>query len=180
MGHRRDRVARMVAARTAAARARLWWLSCTLAACHATAQPIVVVPTPPLRPAPIFEPSTGRTVVTETSIEILEGISFVGNTAQVAPEATRILDAIAESLAGNSNILLVEVRGHSDWAERDRVRRAELSIERAEAVIAELVHRGIAPARLQPYGASDSELISTIDPVANRRVDLVILARASD
>ena len=178
MGHRQDRVARWLARRSPA---RLWWLA-TLAACHAAAvpAPIVVPPVAPLRPVAVFEPRTGRTVITDTSMEILDPIAFVGNTAELTPGSSKILDSLAEILSGHTNILLVEVRGHSDWEEPDRQKRAELSIQRAETVVAALVSRGVDPARLQPYGASDSQLISTTDAAANRRVEIYILQRASD
>jgi len=150
-----------------------------LGACHATPAPVVVAPVAALRPAPVFVPPDHhrRIVVTSTDIEILDTITFVGNTAQLAPASDKILDAIARTMAGNPSILLMQVRGHSDWQEPDRAVRAELAIQRAEAVVDELVARGVARARLEAYGASDDELLSTTDPVANRRIELFILDR---
>jgi outer membrane protein OmpA-like peptidoglycan-associated protein len=152
-----------------------------VAACTRGIGPVVVAPVVPLKPAPVFQPEKrGRVVVTDTDIEILDTISFVGNTAQIAPASTRILDAIAQTMVGNPTILLMEIRGHSDWEEPDRVLRAQLSIQRAEAVVAELVARGVSAARLQAYGASDSEPLSMTDPIKNRRIELLILERDSD
>ena len=143
--------------------------------------PYKVVSPAPLAPSPRFDPPrSARTVVTETSIEIYDTITFVGNTAVIAPTSVNMIDAIARTLRGNPSIVLLQVRGHSDWEEPDRVRRAELSIERAGNVVGELIARGVDPARLEPYGASDSEPISQTDPVVNRRIDLLILQRATD
>jgi outer membrane protein OmpA-like peptidoglycan-associated protein len=88
-----------------------------------------------------------------------------------------MLDSVASMMKINDNITLLEVRGHSDWEEPDRVKRAELSVQRAENVVAALVARGVAPERLIAYGASDSEPLSTTDPVVNRRIELRILQR---
>lgn len=140
----------------------------------------VVSPVVDLAPAPVFEPPRERRVITESSIEIYETIRFVGNTAEIAAGSFEMLDAVATTLRGNPSIKLLEVRGHSDWEEPDRVKRAELSVQRAENVIAALVSRGVEPWRLVPYGASDSELLSTTDAAINRRIELVILERTSD
>ncbi len=117
-------------------------------------------------------PNRRRIVVSDTDIDILDPISFVANTSELAPASTPILDAVAHTLHGNPSITLLEVRGHSDWSEPDPRHRAELSIRRAEAVVAALVDRGIAPARLSAYGASDDELASRTDSSKNRGVDL--------
>lgn len=149
-----------------------------LAACAPT--PIKVVTPADLPPAPVFEPRVQRRVVTETSIEIYETIQFVGNTAIIAEASLPMLDTVAAMMRVNTSITLLEIRGHSDWEEPDRVRRAELSIERAEHVVAALIARGVEPGRLTAYGASDSEPLSTVDPVLNRRIELRILQRDSD
>lgn len=149
-----------------------------LAACAPT--PIKVVTPADLKPAPVFEPAPPRQVVTETSIEIYETIQFVGNTSEIADASIPMLDTVAAMMRTNPSITLLEIRGHSDWEEPDRVRRAELSIERAEHVVEALIARGVEPGRLTAYGASDSEPVSTVDPVLNRRIELRILQRESD
>lgn len=151
-----------------------------LVASCAARGPIKVEPVVALAPSPVFDPPRARRVVTHTSIEIYETIRFEGNTAQIAPASFKMIEAIAETLHGNPSITLLQVRGHSDWEEPDRVRRAELSVMRAENVVTELIRRGVDPARLQAYGASDTDPISQTDPLLNRRIELVILQRASD
>ncbi len=146
--------------------------------------PIKVATPADLPVAPVFDPPHDppreRRVVTETSIEIYETILFVGNTAEIAEASAPILDAISRTMQGNPNITLMEIRGHSDWEEPDRVKRAELSIQRAENVVTALISRGVDPARLTSYGASDGELLSSSDPAVNRRIELRILQRGPD
>ena len=145
-----------------------------------TPTPVRVVTPADLPAAPIFDPPSERRVVTDTSIEIYETIVFVGNTAEIAEASTPMLDAIARTMQGNPRITLMEIRGHSDWEEPDRLKRAELSILRAEQVVTALVARGVEAWRLTSYGASDSEPLSSSDPVVNRRIELRILQRDSD
>ncbi|HEY5938111.1 MAG TPA: OmpA family protein [Kofleriaceae bacterium] len=156
------------------------WLVVTLVACGSAP------PRPPEPPAittvitvapdaPPPEPR-GRTVVTETSIELLDPIGFVGNTAEVDPSSERIIAAIAETLNGNPSILLVQVRGHSDSTGHPAV-RAELAGRRAQAVLEQLVAQGVAPDRLEVYGASDSERLYPVADPRNHRVELLVLER---
>ncbi len=150
-----------------------------VAAC-AHSSPLKVVPVVDLAPSPVFVPDRGRIVVTDTSIEILDTITFDSHSAVLTPASLPMLDAIAGTLDGNPSILLVEIRGHSDWEERDPQHRAELSVQRAEAVATALVARGVNSARLTTYGASDDEPLSQTDPAVNRRIGVLILERAND
>jgi outer membrane protein OmpA-like peptidoglycan-associated protein len=125
------------------------------------------------------EEAPKRMVVVETEIEILDGITFDSDTAAIAASSQRILEAIARTLDNNPSIALLQVRGHSD-AQLHPVTRAELARSRADAVVARLVELGVAPGRLEAYGASDSEPIAApLDP-ANTRIELIILERDSD
>ena len=74
----------------------------------------------------------GRVVVTETSIEILHDVSFVGDT--ISTRALRTLDAVAATLDGNPSITLIEVQASS--------------LVRAQACVDYLIGQGIAPERL--------------------------------
>jgi outer membrane protein OmpA-like peptidoglycan-associated protein len=117
-----------------------------------------------------------RVVVTSTDIEILDPVSFVDNTAELTPSSDRIIDSVARTLTDNPSILVLEVRGHSDSLLHP-IERAELARQRAEAVAARIVARGIDPARVTTYGASDSELRYPPDDARNRRVEFMIVAR---
>jgi len=117
-----------------------------------------------------------RIVATSSSIEILEPIAFVDNTAEPTPGSYRMIDAVARSLLDNPSILLLEVRGHSDSLLHP-ADRADLARKRAEVVAAALVSHGVDPSRVTTYGASDSELIYPADDARNRRVEFLIVAR---
>lgn len=119
---------------------------------------------------------TRRIVTTSTSIEILEPVGFVDNTAQPTPASYRTIAAVARTLLDNPSILLLEVRGHSDSLLHP-AERAELARRRAEVVAEHLVAEGVDAARLTTYGASDDELLFPSDDPRNRRVDFVILER---
>jgi len=152
-------------------------ISLMLLGCGSAPRGPVSAPTPVEVAKPVVDaPRRERQVISEASIEILDQITFVDNTAELTKESTPILEALARTLNGNPSIVLVEVRGHSDSRE-DRVTRAELSVKRAEAVVAFLVAQQVEPARLTAYGASDSEPLSTTNDELNRRVELVILDR---
>jgi outer membrane protein OmpA-like peptidoglycan-associated protein len=152
-----------------------------VAACSRGPAIRAVEPVVPLPPSPVFAPeqNRGRVVVTSTDIEILDTITFVGNTAQLAPTSSKILDAVAATMHGNPSILLMEVRGHVGTDEHSDPRvRAELSIRRAEAVVAELITRGVAATRLDAYGASDSEPLSASH--GSGRIEFLIVDRDRD
>ena len=74
----------------------------------------------------------GRVIVTDTQIEILHDVSFVGDT--ISTRSLRTLDALAATLEGNPAIRLVEVQASSPT--------------RAQACVDYLIGRGVAPNRL--------------------------------
>lgn len=95
-----------------------------------------------------------RKVVTETSIEIMGPIEFVGASAQLHPgkSTTRMLDAIASTFLGNPSITKVEIRAYGADATSQR---GVLGTRRARAIAAALVARGVDVKRLvvRGYGA---------------------------
>ena len=88
---------------------------------------IAVVIAVATKPAP-----RGRVVVTETTIEILHEVSFVGDT--ISTRALRTLDAVAGTLEGNPSITLIEVQAST--------------LPRAQACVDYLIGQGIEPDRL--------------------------------
>jgi OOP family OmpA-OmpF porin len=102
-------------------------------------------------------------------------INFDLDKATLRPDAAPVIDEIAKLLAGDSALKL-SIDGHTDstgTAERNR----ELSRQRAEAVQAALVGKGVAADRLaaQGYGP-DKPLVPETDEASrakNRRVELV-------
>src|SRR5258708_1900544 len=83
---------------------------------HAT--PVVELAVHKPAPAPEPEPEAPwwvepvfphRTVVTSTSITILDRIAFIKTSAMLDPVSYPLLDAVAESFVGNTSIRLVDV-----------------------------------------------------------------------
>jgi outer membrane protein OmpA-like peptidoglycan-associated protein len=102
-------------------------------------------PRAPDRPA-----TPPRKVVTETKVEVLDPIRFVGQSAAIDPVSIPILDAIAATLAGNPTIELVEVRAYG--ADAIEQFQAKVGVARAQAIVDQLVARGVAPSRLIAAG----------------------------
>ena len=96
----------------------------------------------------------GRRVVTDTKIEILEPVRFVGTTATIAGTSTRMLDAIAETLKGNPSIRVMEVIAYGSDVPTDQV---VLGTKRAKAVVEALVRRGVAAKRLRFSGEARAD-----------------------
>ena len=114
---------------------------------------------------------------------ITNELVFAGNSADLEPQGTRILDAIAAPLLKIDN--QVQVDGHTNQANVSTAPYPsgwELSSARASAVVRYLIeaHR-MSPARLSAVGFSDQRpLIPPSDPrsiVRNRRVDVVVLSK---
>jgi hypothetical protein len=115
---------------------------------------------PSTEPAPAASP---RMIITDTRVEILDPIRFAGSAAQIADDSAPTLDAVANTLKGNPSILVVEIDAYA--APRD------LAQQRAEAVVAALVARGIAPGRLRAAGVLGT-------PGQPPKLEIVILTRA--
>lgn len=106
----------------------------------------------------------------------LKGVNFEFNSATLTPNAERILDEVAASLAANPEIK-AEVGGHTDWlGSADYNER--LSQARADSVKAYLVENGVSADNLSSKGYGESTPLAdneTEDGRArNRRVELSI------
>ena len=117
-------------------------------------------------------PDRGRVVVTSNHIEILERIRFAPGSAALAAGAAAILDATADMLRHNPDIIRVIIEGHAAAGELDPL---SLSARRAAAVRAALIERGVEQVlELEASGAS-RPLGSA--PERNRRVEFLIASR---
>jgi outer membrane protein OmpA-like peptidoglycan-associated protein len=89
-------------------------------------------------------------VVTETHVEILDPIRFLSGSVTLDPRSTPILDAIASTLTGNPSIKLVAV--HAYGADALTQFQARIGADRAQAIVDQLVARGVARTRLVAQG----------------------------
>lgn len=103
------------------------------------------------------------------------GIHFDTGKADIKPDSAAALDEIVKMLQENAS-LKVYVVGHTDNVGAVAA-NVELSKQRAASVVAALTRKGIAAARMQPYGAGPYAPVLTNDTeegrALNRRVDFV-------
>ena len=95
----------------------------------------------------------GRVVVVDTTVEILDSIRFVGTTAQMTPQAQKMLDAVAATMDGNPSLKKIEVVGFGNDLAKPIGDKLGLGSRRAKAIVDELVRRGVSPLRLQWSGS---------------------------
>lgn len=121
-------------------------------------------------------PTRERVVVTESETTILDVVEFDEGTATLRPTSQPILDAVAATLLGNPSIRLVEVQSHTSRI-GDHTANLALSMQRAEVVMAYLVHAGVESSRLVAQGYGDTQPIDPAIPAKNERVSFLILMR---
>jgi len=107
-------------------------------------------------------------------IVTLRGVTFAPWKAELTPIATGVLDDVARQLIG-APTLKVEVAGHTDSG-GNRSRNITLSLQRAEAVRAYLVMKGVPAERIIARGYGPDQPIASNAELAgramNRRVEL--------
>ncbi len=118
--------------------------------------------------------------LTATEIKIIEQVQFEIDKAIIRPESDPLLDNVADILKKHPELEQVEVQGHTSSTGTPEWNMG-LSRRRAKAVMAALVKRGIAPARLVSKGYGLEKPIATNDThegrALNRRVQFVILKK---
>jgi outer membrane protein OmpA-like peptidoglycan-associated protein len=137
-----------------------------VAACHAAPRPQQPVlsqhtETPRATPnehveieSPDWVPHTrrGRTVVTSTSITLLDDLRFKPGSAIIEKKTLPILDAFAQTMVGNPSLQLVAVRVFAaDVAPQWQQIVADL---RARTVVDYVVAQGVSRSRLRPQGVA--------------------------
>jgi len=122
-----------------------------------------------------------RVRVTQFQIEILDKVFFDYNKATIQPVSFTLLDEVATVLTQHPQLTKVRVEGHTDF-HGDDAYNEKLSQERADAVQAYLVARGIAAGRLEGKGWGEQRPLipgpagKTNDGRAkNRRVEFHII-----
>jgi outer membrane protein OmpA-like peptidoglycan-associated protein/cytochrome c553 len=118
---------------------------------------IAKAPTAEAAPPPPPQP-LAKVVVTEEQIVALEPIRFAYASAVISSDAQPILDQVARVMAERPSVRL-RVEGHTDSKGSDAYNRP-LSEERARAVVAALVQKGVDGKRLRAVGFGSSRPIA--------------------
>jgi OmpA-OmpF porin, OOP family len=96
-------------------------------------------------------PDSGSVVIQDNNIVILEKIKFRTDSAEILPGSSRLLDAIATTLAHHPEFLLLEIAGHADERASDAY-NLKLTQDRVNSVMRALIARGIGQERLRSRG----------------------------
>jgi outer membrane protein OmpA-like peptidoglycan-associated protein len=116
-------------------------------------------------------PTARRTVVTSTSVEIIEPLVFAPGSDRLPAGSDRMLGAIASTMDGNPSLRVVAIEAEVSPAEgRDAHARTALGLRRAAAVRARLIALGVAPARLVARAGTGPRAV----------IELVIVDRSGD
>jgi uncharacterized protein (TIGR03382 family) len=129
----------------------------------------------PLRPAP----AQSQVALTSERIEVKQTIQFAFNEATLLPESHGVLDEVVDVLLRHPKIQL-RIEGHTD-DRGDPAYNLQLSRERARAVLAYLVDKGVKPERLasEGFGASRPVVKGKTEKAraVNRRVQFEIVSQ---
>jgi OmpA-OmpF porin, OOP family len=123
-----------------------------------------------------------RRVKGSNEIEVLRRIEFEFDKSTILPESYPILDEVVSLLNASPNIKKVRIDGHTDHQGTAEYNQ-KLSEDRANAVMAYLVQKGIAEGRLTAKGFGLTKPRATNDTDAgrqkNRRVEFHILEQSA-
>ena len=89
-----------------------------------------------------------RVSVGDLAVALSETVQFETGSSRLLPLSWGLLDEVARTLRATPQLVQLAVEGHTDSTGSDEVNRV-LSLERAEAVRAYLIARGVAPSRLR-------------------------------
>src|SRR5258708_4872902 len=124
-----------------------------------------------------LDPSDDVPVIKVGERIILEGVNFETAKTTLLPGAMKILDQVAASLQGYPNAE-VAIHGHTDNVGGAKYNQ-KLSLERAEAVKAYLVTKGITASRIATKGFGFTKPVadnsSPEGRAKNRRIEFVRL-----
>jgi outer membrane protein OmpA-like peptidoglycan-associated protein len=105
---------------------------------------------------------------------IIHGIQFEFDSAELRPDSEPVLARLFEGLSGDTSAK-VAIEGHTSSEGKDPY-NLDLSQRRADAVVADLVRRGLARERLVAVGRGEAAPIASNDDEAgrsmNRRVEI--------
>jgi outer membrane protein OmpA-like peptidoglycan-associated protein len=104
---------------------------------------------------------------------IVHGITFAFDSAEIRPDSAGVLDELFRGLQSESGSILIE--GHTSSEGTDEYNQG-LSERRAQAVVADLVRRGLTKNRLAAAGIGERQPIASNNDESgrslNRRVEV--------
>ena len=117
------------------------------------------------------------TPIKKGEVFIVKNLHFATNKTRILSRSEEALNDLYMYLARNSQVR-IKIIGHTDNVGKDAANQ-KLSDGRANAVMQDLIERGIAPERLQAEGRGETQPIDTNDTEEgrqnNRRVEIEIL-----
>ena len=123
-------------------------------------------------------PDKGKVIIEGNDIVILDKVQFETGSAKILPGSFAILDAVAATLKGHPEFLVLEVAGHADERSSDDY-NLNLTRLRAASVMDALRTRGIGSGRLVSQGYGEyCPLDTASNPAAwekNRRVEFKVV-----
>ena len=130
-------------------------------------------PAPEVVVTPIPEPDVALAIIDGDQIVISEPIQFEFATSNILPESAPVLEAVAEVMNTNAQLVHVVIEGHAS-EEGSYAYNYELSVDRARSIWEALVDRGVHPERISYRGMgevrpTDAEL------APNRRAEFHIV-----
>jgi outer membrane protein OmpA-like peptidoglycan-associated protein len=118
-------------------------------------------------------------VITKDQLKILDQVHFATGTAKLTRASNPLLDNIARVMLAHLEIWKVKVEGYTDNVGKAE-KNQKLSEDRAKAVVAYLVKKGVAPERLEAIGHGQDSPIgdnkTSKGRAANRRVEFNIVS----
>ena len=119
--------------------------------------------------------ASAQAVIDQINAQIT-GLPFVVGKSELAPASSAPLDSVVAILKQNAT-LKAEVRGFTD-DQGDAIKNEQLSLARAQAVVAYLTGKGIVAGRLEARGLGEANAIADNTTEAgrakNRRVEFAL------
>ena len=117
-------------------------------------------------------PDSGTGVPRER-VELSDTILFEAGKAKLSKEALAVISRIADRLVANPQVRRVRIEGH---AERNEPRTTAIAQQRADAVRALLIERGVDAGRLQAVGyGSTRPATAGASRAQSRRVEFIVI-----
>jgi outer membrane protein OmpA-like peptidoglycan-associated protein len=127
-----------------------------------------------------IELEAAKVEVTKVEMVILEKILFEVGSSGVNEASLGLLQEVANNIVNHGEIEQIEVHGHTDATGSATANRT-LSQSRVEAVVAELIRRGVAADILVAIGHGEDDPIAPNDTeegrAENRRVQFLITSQ---